>query len=52
MSFLTAHMPPLEAPLWGGCETENHGKTGYDQQIRFASSDRIAQARIGMGSQP
>jgi hypothetical protein len=52
VSFLTAHMPPLEAPWGGGCETEIHRKTGYDQQIRFASSDRVARPRIGMGSQP
>ena len=52
VSFTTAHVPPLEVPLGNGCETEFHGKMGYDLQIRFASSDRIAQPRIGMGSQP
>jgi hypothetical protein len=52
VSFLTVHVPPLEVPLGDRCETEIHWKMGYDQQVRFASSDRIAQPRIGMGSQP
>jgi hypothetical protein len=52
VSFLTVHVPPLEVPLGSGCETEIHWKMRYDQQIRFASSDRIARPRIGMGSQP